>query len=261
MFAASTAGNDRLRRSWRWLRAVAATLTMGVPALPAWAQPAATAACVVARPPDSLWSLAQCCSRNLQSNPSCRYYSNQDGFIILKDNSPAKPAAYLIIPTTKVTGIEDRRIFLPPVADFWADGWQEAGVFLKRPAAETGLAINSEFGRTQNQLHIHISCVRRNVVRVLAAHAPNIGANPAQPVEVTLGPQDNLYRVVKTTSLTKRNPFELVATMPGAADDMKDQSIAVIGSNEPGVYYVLDTRHHGSNPGAAEELLDQTCRS
>jgi len=33
----------------------------------------------------------------------------------------------------------------------------------------------------------------------------------------------------------------------------------VIGSNTPGTYYVLDTEAHGANPGAAEELLDQTC--
>jgi hypothetical protein len=49
--------------------------------------------------------------------------------------------------------------------------------------------------------------------------------------------------------------------MPGAKADMAAQSIAVIGSRTAGVYYVLDTYHRGANPGAAEELLDQTCRS
>jgi CDP-diacylglycerol pyrophosphatase len=239
----------------------AAALAMCIPMPPARAETLAAAACAVARPPDSLWSLARCCARDLRSNSDCRYYSKTDEFIILKDNSPAKPRAYLIIPTAKVTGIEDPRIFAAPVALFWAYGWQEAGVYLKKPAAQTGLAINSEFGRTQNQLHIHISCVRPDVARVLAENAARIGSDPARPFALALGPHHHTYRAVETGSLTTRSPFELAAAMPGAADDMKDQSIAVIGSAEPGLYYVLDTTHRADNPGTAEELLDQSCGS
>jgi CDP-diacylglycerol pyrophosphatase len=229
------------------------------PATPSQAQP--VAACAVSAPPNSLRSLAECCAKNLQSNSSCRYYSRTDGFIIIKDNSRVKPDSYLIIPTAKVTGIEDRRIFAPPVADFWAYGWQQAKIYLDKPAVATGLAINSRFGRTQDQLHIHISCVRRDVARALAENAPKIGGDPAKPDEIALGPHANLYRVITATKLTNPSPFDLVAAMPGAGSDMKDQSIAVIGSAKPNLYYVTDTYHHGSNPGAAEELLDQSCRS
>src|SRR5215469_16609265 len=90
------------------------------------------AACRVAPPPNSLWSLARCCAQDLSSDSYCRYHSKTDGFIILKDNSPAKPDAYLIIPTTRVTGIEDRQIFAPPVANFWAFGWQQAQIHLNK---------------------------------------------------------------------------------------------------------------------------------
>lgn len=216
--------------------------------------------CIVARPPDSLRSLAQCCARSLKSDPDCRSYSRSEGFIILKDHSPAKPDAYLIIPTARVSGIEDPRIFAPPVDDFWADGWRQAQIYVKRPAAETGLAINSVFGRTQNQLHIHISCLRPDVARILAENGPKIGTDPAAPLALRLPPYDNLYRVIKVRSLTARSPFLLVAAMPHAASDMAQESIAVAGSRTPGVYFVLDTRHHGASRGAAEELLDQSCR-
>jgi len=229
-------------------------------AAPARAQ-AAAAACVVARPPASLWSLAQCCARNLRSDPDCRAYDKADGYIILKDHSPAKPDAYLIIPTTRVTGIEDRRIFAPPVADFWAYGWRQAQTYLRQPPARTGLAINSEYGRTQNQLHIHISCVRADVARTLAENAAKIGTDPARPLEIALCARADIYRVVKVTSLVSPSPFALAAAMPGARDDMAAQSIAVVGAQMPGRYFVLDTYHHGDNPGAAEELLDQSCRS
>jgi CDP-diacylglycerol pyrophosphatase len=233
-------------------------------AIPARAQtPAASpaAACVVARSPNSLWSLARCCAQDLSSDPFCRYHSKKDQFIILKDNSPAKPNAYLIIPTTKVTGIEDRQIFAPPVADFWALGWQQAQIYLKKPAADTALAINSEHDRSQDQLHIHISCARRDVARALAENDDRIGGDPAKPVEIPLGPQNHVYRAIRVMSLTAESPFELAAAMSGAKADMAEQSIAVIGSKAPGAYYVLNTQHEGANPGAAEELLEQACRS
>jgi CDP-diacylglycerol pyrophosphatase len=219
------------------------------------------AACRVAPPPNSLWSLARCCAQDLSSDSYCRYHSKTDGFIILKDNSPAKPDAYLIIPTTKVTGIEDREIFAPPVANFWAYGWQQARIHLNKPAADTGLAINSEFQRSQDQLHIHISCLRRDVAQALAENDGAIGGNPAKPAEIPLGPENRIYRVIRVTSLTAESPFDLAAAMSGAKADMAAQSIAVVGSKTPGVYYVLNTQHEGPNPGTAEELLEQACRS
>jgi CDP-diacylglycerol pyrophosphatase len=248
--------------SLRLAAMIALGLLSSVLAIPAPAQPAApAAACVVAGPPNSLWSLARCCAKDLRSDRYCRYYSKNDHFIILRDNSPDKPNAYLIIPTTKVTGIEDRQIFAPPVADLWANGWQQAGIFLKKPAADTGLAINSVFGRSQSQLHIHISCVRRGVAQALAENDGEIGGDRAKPVEIPLGPQNHIYRVIKVMSLKAESPFDLAAAMSGAKADMAAQSIAVVGSKTPGAYYVLSTHHEGSNPGAAEELLEQACLS
>jgi CDP-diacylglycerol pyrophosphatase len=240
-----------------WCLTVPVRAQSAQPAAPA-GKPAAV--CNVARPPNSLWSLARCCARDLSSDKDCRYYSKTNDFIILKDHSPAKPDAYLIIPTTKVVGIEDQRIFAQPVADFWAYGWQQGQIYIKKPAADTALAINSKFGRTQDQLHIHISCARRDVAQALAENEDRIGSDPAKPVELRLGPQGHIYRAIKVTSLVAKSPFDLAAEMPGAKADMAAHSIAVVGSKTPGVYFVLDNYHHGSNPGAAEELLDQSCR-
>jgi CDP-diacylglycerol pyrophosphatase len=67
--------------------------------------------------------------------------------------------------------------------------------------------------------------------------------------------------VIKVKGLSDANsPFRLVYQFPGAKDHMAEQSIAVIGSPTAGVYYLLDTSYaHGSNPGTAEELLNQKC--
>ena len=211
----------------------------------------ATASCVVAPRPNSLWSLAQCCARDLKSDPGCRYYSKADEFIILKDNSPVKPDSYMIIPTIKITGIEDKQIFAPPFVDFWAYGWQQAKTYIERPAAETALAINSTSGRTQNQLHIHISCVRPDVAQVLADQR----CKDRRPIrrrrsQLTLGPDRNTYRVIRSAALSAaESPYSLVAAMPGAKADMAAAEHAVVGSTTPGSYYVLDT--YATAPTAA----------
>lgn len=223
-------------------------------------QTAPADSCVVAPRPNSLWSLARCCASDLHSNSGCRAYDASDHYIIIKDNNPQKPAAYLIIPSSRVTGIDDPQIFSPPVLDFWDYGWQQAHIFLRKPAAEIALAINSAPGRTQNQLHIHIACVLPAVASTLAADTVNIGSNPASPLSIPLAPADHIYRVIKTAGLAGAiSPFNLVAAMPGARADMADQSIAVIGSTRPGMFYVLATAAQDDNPGSAEELLDQTC--
>lgn len=159
-----------------------------------------------------------------------------------------------------MTGIEDKHIFSPPVLDFWEYGWRQAKLFVKKPAEDIGLAINSQRARSQNQLHIHIACVLPAVARTLASHAAAIGPNPAAAVQLTMAPANHVYRVIKVDKLAGADsPFTLVAAVPDAAVQMADQSIAVIGSAAPNVYFVLDTSANGSNPGFAEELLDQSC--
>jgi CDP-diacylglycerol pyrophosphatase len=103
--------------------------------------------------------------------------------------------------------------------------------------------------------------VRRDVAEALADNDEKIGADPAKPIEIPLGPKSHIYRVIKVSSLRAESPFGLAAAMSGSKAYMAEQSVAVIGSRTPSVYYVLETRHQGANSGAAEELLEQACRS
>lgn len=213
---------------------------------------------VLPKAPDTLWPLAECCAKSLQSNPSCLVYDNKDEYVIIKDNNPKKPVAYLLMPSIKVTGIEDPQVSKKPVVDFWEYAWHQSRKYPGKPAASTALAINSVHGRDQNQLHIHISCVQPEVRKAL--DAATIGVFPAKPVALQLPPHNNTYEVVKVTGLGgKQSPFLVIQADPRAKAHMGSQSIAVVGSANANEYFVLNTYYHGSNPGAAEELLDQTC--
>jgi CDP-diacylglycerol pyrophosphatase len=214
-----------------------------------------------------LWWLAQTCAKDLKGDPECRVYTKNQSeeYVILKDRSRRKPAGYLMIPAPCVTGIEDSQIFSPGVVDLWQEAWLWSREYPGAPASRTGLAINSKLGRTQNQLHIHISCVRPDVASYLATQ--DVPVYPAKPVALHLKPDNQLYRAVRVTGLTgEGSPFKVMLAMLGRKDasavkdgDMQEQSIAVIGSRKENEYYVLLTTADSANDSHAEELLDQSC--
>ncbi|MFO1082537.1 MAG: CDP-diacylglycerol diphosphatase [Reyranellaceae bacterium] len=224
--------------------------------------PAGESCSALPKPPDTLRTLARCCAESLASNPSCRQADPRQAWVLLKDNSPRKPLSWLIVPAAPVTGIEDPAALRSPVADFFQDGFALAQRFPGRPAADTALAVNSQPGRTQNQLHIHISCVRPAVKQALDAVA--VPAWPAAPRAVALPPKGSVYEAVRVDGLAgPLSPFRLVQERPGVrnggAAAMGEQTIAVVGTATPGQYIVLNRRGTPDRPAEAEELLDQRC--
>jgi CDP-diacylglycerol pyrophosphatase len=102
----------------------------------------------------------------------------QQGYAVLKDLVGA--TQYLLIPTARIDGIESPQIIAADAPNYFADAWharsfteQRAGRALSRDWIS--LAINSADARTQDQLHIHIDCVRAEVRQALAAHVDDIG--------------------------------------------------------------------------------------
>ena len=210
--------------------------------------------------PDALRALAQDCAKDLAHDANCRAFAKDanEGYVIVRDCSPKKPDAYLMIPVKPVTGIEDAQVLSAPLADLWEDAWRWSRKYPGEAAARTGLAVNSKNARSQNQLHIHISCVLPKVSEAL--ESGNIPPYPAKPVALVLGPEKTVYEAVKVTGLAGENsPFRVIQSFPGVAGDMKDQSIAVIGSQKVAEYYVLNTTAGSAGRGHAEELLEQTC--
>ncbi|MBV8409963.1 MAG: CDP-diacylglycerol diphosphatase [Alphaproteobacteria bacterium] len=222
-------------------------------------EPLQAQACLaLPKPPDTLLKLAECCAARLDSNPGCRLYDQANQYVIIKDNARDKPRAYLIVPTVKVTGIEDPLVLSRPVVDFWQYGWARSATYPGRPASDTALAINSADGRTQNQLHIHISCVRHDVKDILLGS--KISSYPGRAITLRLPPQQHIYQVVRADGLGgSLSPFVLIHDSPAGRTNMANQSIAVVGSSRAGEYFVLSTTYAADNPAFAEELLDQSC--
>lgn len=202
--------------------------------------------------PNALWNQVQVCLKENPLADPCMSVNRQHQYVILHDINPKKKDSYLIVPTFQVTGIEDPKAWKPPVADFWKYGWDQAKHYVGKPAEDTGLAINSIAGRDQNQLHIHISCVKKAVRdKLKTANIPATWKLQA----VTL--ENHEYDAIKVASLDK-SPFLVLQELGEAKRHMGDQSLAVVGASGGG-YYLLDSYTTKGTKGEAEELLDEKC--
>ena len=247
----------------------------------------ALAGCAAAPPPlppppahangGALWSIisAQCLPGQLQRHdPSpCAKVSldggQAHGFVLLKDREGV--AQYLLLPTAKITGIEDPAVLAAGAANYFDRAWDERQVVpqrLGRPLDRTELsvAVNSIYGRSQDQLHLHIDCLDKDVAAALRRLVvPHDDAWPTH--KVTLDGHPYRIRWLAADRLASANPFQLlIQSFPDARHAMGAWTIALVGAvgpaGEPGFYLLADRVDPAAGDRAsAEELQDHACRS
>jgi CDP-diacylglycerol pyrophosphatase len=189
------------------------------------------------------------------------------GFVLLKDRSGA--AQYLLMPTAKVTGVEDPAVLRPDATNYFARAWDERGLVEKklgRPLArrQVSIAVNSVYGRSQDQLHLHIDCLDKEVGAALRAEAA-LRPGSWAGAHITLKGHSYQVRWLDADKLAATSPFRLLAQeTPGAAKAMGAWTIAVVGAERPdgtpGFLLLADRADpaHGDD-GSAEELQDHAC--
>jgi CDP-diacylglycerol pyrophosphatase len=219
-----------------------------------------TSASQAGKNPNALWQRVKRC-REQKKFPShgCLWHSTTNKYVVLKDEVPHKSDAFLLLPAYRVPGIESPLVFSKPLVNFWEYGVTQAGRFvtgLAKPHQQIGMAINSKFSRSQNQLHIHLSCASHAALTALSK--ASIGYKWAPKPFLHVGHQ--VYNVRKTSSLYgAHSPFVLVSQIPAAKGRMAYQTIGVIGASGHSYWYVLDDFKHGADLAAAEGLLNESC--
>lgn len=221
--------------------------------------------------PDALWHIVH---RNCvpaveagRGSGICARVDPKAGWALLKDNAPSKPQQYLLIPTARVTGIEDPAVLAPQAPDWFADAWaardlvaQKLGHPLDR--SWVILAINSPTARTQMQLHIHVGCVRSAVREALATRA-GMPRGVWSPPDFLFG--EHPYRVMRLSGgdPAPPTPFQRLAELPTARADMGGYALAVVGARfgQAAGFYLLATAANPErgNPAGAEELMAPSC--
>lgn len=213
-----------------------------------------------------LWEKVQKCVANQQGNPPkpdpCLYVDINNRYVVANGSHSVE---YLLLPTDKITGIENPSVSTQNKPYYWQYAWETAKTYIpqikpkiKNPA-QYGLAINSKQARGQDQLHIHISCINKKVSKELEQNDNNIPNGSFKNFILTLN--NNKYNIMKLTNNSleaSNNPFYLVKKSLHSSQNMADQSIAVAGRSKGG-FYIVNTESSGGYQAAAEKLLDEDC--
>jgi CDP-diacylglycerol pyrophosphatase len=218
---------------------------------------------------NALWNIVngQCVPHEIAGHAPapCSAVSLDGGYAVLKDRRGKYQ--YLLIPTRRVTGIEDPYLETTAAPNYFADAWTERAWLEKQlgvtvPRQDVALAINSFYGRSQNQLHIHIDCIRPDVAAALAAHAAHFGGDWTP---LALPPSNHVYlvRQIDAAELSGINPFALIAAQRPSQNMAQETAVVVaaeLSDGRPG-FYLLSSRADlpKHDYGSGEELQDETC--
>jgi CDP-diacylglycerol pyrophosphatase len=221
--------------------------------------------------PNALWRVVHTlCLRDKQISglpAPCLAVNRQEGYAVVPD--PRHRTQVLLVPTARIPGIESPEILAPDAVNYWQAAW-EARRWVERrahrpmPRDQVALAINSAYSRSQEQLHIHVDCVRPDVRQALIDHGAEIGAAWTR-LPVPLAGRWYKARRLAGEELGERNPFDLlVRGDPIVRRRMPSQTLAVIGATfadgSPG-FYLLSGHADPlrGDTGFAEGLLDHGC--
>lgn len=187
------------------------------------------------------------------------------GYVVLKDRTGI--AQHLLMPTARITGIEDPQLLEPDAPNYFAIAWEERRFVEQRlghplDRTQLSIAVNSAYGRSQDQLHLHIDCVDGAVAAAL--RRSGVSGSRAER-RIALKGRSYRARWLTQAQLDATNPFRLLAeTVPGARRAMGAWTLALVGGFSPrgqAGFYLLEDRADPANgdPGSAEALQDHAC--
>ncbi|MEU0498453.1 CDP-diacylglycerol diphosphatase [Mycobacterium sp. NPDC006124] len=217
--------------------------------------------------PSALWNIVggQCVPNQVaHDDPApCAQVDLGAGSAVLKDL--VGDTQFLLIPTERSSGIDDPAILAPTAPNYFAAAWRAKSFVDQRAGAEIprqwmSLAINSAYARSQDQLHIHVDCVRPDVHDALTRYGSAVGPSWAPfPVELAGHRYDAMSVVGRDL---QADPFRLLADgVAGAREDMASRTLVVVGSEDatgrPGFVVLTDRADVATgNEAAGEELQD-----
>ena len=232
--------------------------------------------------PDALWKIVHGrCVPDQQEHglpaPCARVdlsHGEQAGSVVLKDIKG--DTQYLLIPTARIRGIESPAVLAPDAPNYFTRAWAATALVDARlhrtlPRQDFALAINSEDGRSQNQLHIHVDCIRPDIRAALDPVPAGLDRRwRTLPMRLALHRYRALWLPGETPGI---NPFRLLAaSLADPAAEMGRHTLVLVGAvrnGQPG-FLLLDgmsgplpaTILPGIRlgPGSGEELEDHACR-
>jgi CDP-diacylglycerol pyrophosphatase len=226
---------------------------------------------VAAAERDLLWGVVKVCVANHQLTggafPCLEVNTGEGlarGFAVVR--APLKQTHVVVTPTARVAGIEDAGLQSAEAPNYFADAWGARKYVLdsvERPISETeiGLAVNSRPGRSQDQLHIHVDCLRHRYAQLVRQHDAGLSAEKWTRLTFALRGRYYWAMLINSPDLSHTNIFRTAATLlrvsPGR---MEDVTVVMIPRPDRGFYLLADQYAPGAmGKGHGEFLLDHAC--
>lgn len=213
--------------------------------------------------PNTLWDIVHDgCTRGqeVQGRPMpCTTVNLNEGWAVLKDE--ISKTQVLLVPTKRVTGIEDPQIVANNAPNYWRAAWaariyvQQRAQHILRPD-DLALAINSKEARSQNQLHIHVDCIRADVRDQLHLAQTRLDRSWS---DITVDGAAYRIRALSAEELRDENIFVLVAKQLLPGEEMDRETVIVAGTPMEGFDVLVGRTGVGRNTGSGEDLEDHTC--
>lgn len=178
-------------------------------------------------------------------------------------NDANGPLHTLLIPTDKITGIESTELLDSATENYFQHGW-DTRYFLQQkstfpiPERYLALAVNSRYGRTQNQLHLHLACLKPEVYQAIFQQNRNIDYYHWKVLNTPLS--GRRYLAIKVAGTA--NPFiALEQYLQVEGDSMDNYGLArVVADNGEAILLATRVQLLALTLGTAEELLDFDCK-
>ncbi len=215
---------------------------------------------------NALWQIVgeQCVPDEKQNHSPkpCEQVDLAGGYAVLKDI--VGNTQFLLIPTARISGIASPAVLAPDAPNYWQDAWQARRYVEERarrplPRDAIGLAINSIYALSQNQLHIHVDCMRLDVIAALREHASDIGTQWSK-FPVPLAGHEYMAMRLDQPELGHTNPFDLLADgITGARAEMGHYTLVVVGATTGFVLLAGHATPATGDRGWGEQLQDHAC--
>lgn len=184
------------------------------------------------------------------------------GYAVIR--TPRFRTEVLVVPLNPVVGIEDPTLLSTPASTLWQSAWQARTYVTQAlgrdlPRSAIGMAVNSVAGRSQDQFHIHVDCVKQQVARSISSLSPQIGESWRR-FPVPLAGDVYWARMVASTDLAGVNVVNLLSKgLPNARNAMERITVAVIGTELKDGREGFIALANSAN-STAESLLDHSCK-
>ncbi|SPP31183.1 CDP-diacylglycerol pyrophosphatase [Arsenophonus endosymbiont of Aleurodicus floccissimus] len=218
---------------------------------------------------DKLWQTInqQCIPefKNGSLQSPCIKVDQQHRYVIYKDIKG--PLHDLLLPLDKISGIESPILQQKNTENYFMLAWKNRQLFIKtanKPINEQflSLVINSKYGRSQEQLHIHLACLKAEMYQIIKENEHTITTS-WQLLKQKINSHRYIAIKIPATNVNKISPFHYLEKYAAEqGDNIAYYGLAMIPSTQKSEFILLASRLKllDFNLGSTGAIQDYQCK-